>query len=415
MSGGIQAKDSGLEYLGFMNTGGVAVEKCAMPFFNKYCSPLETCPDGPEFSVSKDIFLAAWMINEFIGKDVTSSGLPTVPDWFKLLPRNKLMAFMSGVFVGSGGVVAKHCNPALVGVILNNEEFAHDIFDIGLKCGIPFEFSEHDSHVLFVSDYESAKMLEPSVVPELFSTKNESNMVIKDGKAWQLVSSISLVDFNGLVFNFEVDEDHTYCANHVRTHNCFIFHEWDESKKMWSRASMLPPEEVSVFEYPFTTDKRIEYRPETLIKVIANGESYASAGVNSVEAQILEGIPQEIKDMVRREGCIVMDSDPMAGSFCHHVARNRAPYMDLGISVLEGVYVPLLQREHYKYTQLSLATRNMTPKTLVCADGIMPEDLNELRVQIDQSYLDPDYAIVVNFDCTWQQIGTQDRLLDLSK
>jgi hypothetical protein len=89
--------------------------------------------------------------------------------------------------------------------------------------------------------------------------------------------------------------------------------------------------------------------------------------------------------------------------------------MDLGISILEGVYVPLLQREHYKYTQLSLATRNMTPKTLVTAPNILPEELDSLRIQIDQSYLDPDYAIVTNFECEWQQLGAGDRLLDLSR
>jgi hypothetical protein len=56
----------------------------------------------------------------------------------------------------------------------------------------------------------------------------------------------------------------------------------------------------------------------------------------------------------------------------------------------------------------------MTPKNLVTANGLLPGELDDLRTQIDLSYLDPDYTIVTNYDVTWEQIGAQDRLLDLS-
>jgi hypothetical protein len=89
--------------------------------------------------------------------------------------------------------------------------------------------------------------------------------------------------------------------------------------------------------------------------------------------------------------------------------------MDLGASVLERVLVPMLQKEHYRYTQLSLASRNMTPKNLVTAPGLMPDELNDLRTQVDLSYLDPEYSIITNYEVTWQQIGVQDRMLDFSR
>jgi len=216
--------------------------------------------------------------------------------------------------------------------------------------------------------------------------------------------------------------------------NVYIFHEWDEKKKMWSRAVMLPPEEVYIFQYPFANNARVEYRPERLVSLIKESEGDGASRLpdgndeagqipvsseekcdkSNIDEKIVDYVPNEMKEMVRKEGCIVMDTDPMTGSFVHHVARRRSPYMDLGVSVLERVLVPMLQKEHYRYTQLSLASRNMTPKNLVTAPGLMPEELDNLRTQVDLSYLDPEYSIITNYEVTWEQIGADNRLLDLA-
>lgn len=204
--------------------------------------------------------------------------------------------------------------------------------------------------------------------------------------------------------------------------NVYIFHEWDEKRKMWSRAVMLPPEEVYVFQYPFSETKRVEYRPLRLVGMIKSGQfaepvaaPQNDADRSDMTGKILENIPKELVKMVEDEGCIVMDSDPMTGSFVHHIARRRSPYEDLGASVLERVLVPMLQKEHYRYTQLSLASRNMTPKNLITAEGLMPEELDELRTQVDLSYMDPEYSVITNYPVEWQQIGMQERFLDFSR
>lgn len=207
--------------------------------------------------------------------------------------------------------------------------------------------------------------------------------------------------------------------------NCYIFHEWSDEKKMWSRAVVLPPEEVYIFNYPFSQTARVEYKPERLISMIKSHDSEADAafGVPNGEEcdranlnnDILKHIPEDLKEMVREKGCIVMDTDPATGSFVHHIARRKSPYLDLGASALERVLVPMLQKEHYRYTQLSLASRNMTPKNLVSAEGLMPDELDDLRTQVDLSYMDPEYTIITNYPVTWDQIGAQDRLIDLTR
>jgi len=105
--------------------------------------------------------------------------------------------------------------------------------------------------------------------------------------------------------------------------------------------------------------------------------------------------------------------DGKAGSFVYHMARRRSPYMDLGASVLERVLVPMLMKEHFRYTQLGLASRNMTPKNKISAPNLTQPELDDLRLQLDLSYMDPDYSIVTNYDWDWEQIGADGRLLDL--
>jgi hypothetical protein len=204
--------------------------------------------------------------------------------------------------------------------------------------------------------------------------------------------------------------------------NVYIFHEWDDKKKMWTRAVMLPPEEVYVFQYPFSENKRVEYRPLRLVGMIKSGQfgdpvaaPQGDCDRSDINRKIVENMPKEMVEMVEKEGCIVMDSDPMTGSFVHHIARRRSPYMDLGASVLERVLVPMLQKEHYRYTQLSLASRNMTPKNLITAEGLMPDELDDLRTQVDLSYMDPEYSIITNYEVNWNQIGVQDRFLDFGR
>ena len=210
---------------------------------------------------------------------------------------------------------------------------------------------------------------------------------------------------------FEICQNILYEMNCIG--NCFLFHEFSEETKMWERVVMLPPEEVYVFQLPFSDNKRVEYRPERLMALLKSDGKEMVLGQSGLSEDIVKHIPNEIAEMVRKEGCIVMDSDPMTGSFVAHIARRKHPYMDLGASILERVLVPLLQKENYRYTQLSLANRNMTPKNIINAPGLLQEELDDLRTQVDLSYLDPDYSIITNYEVNWQQIGAQDRILNL--
>lgn len=212
--------------------------------------------------------------------------------------------------------------------------------------------------------------------------------------------------------------------------NSFNFLEWDEENKEWSKMIQLIPEEVDVTTLPLSDYSLIKYKPEVLTRLIKKLD-VDFENVNSIEEikdllpeeeyMSISSVPLELIKQLYKDGAVVIDSDPyingtnQVGSFVHHFARAKQEYEDYGVSILERVLNPLILRELYKNTQVGLATRNMTPKNKISAPGITPSQLEDLREQVDLSYLNPDYSIVTNFEWHWEQIGSEHRLLDLSR
>jgi len=212
---------------------------------------------------------------------------------------------------------------------------------------------------------------------------------------------------------------HYILCDYFTLGNVFAFHEFDEKRGWWDKIVVLPPEEVRIFHRPFGEGAHIEYRPEKLVSLIQKctdniNKPYDNSGEVDY-ASLIQDIPQEIIDSIKVGGAIQFDTDPTTGSFAYHFANRRFPYHDLGVSMLERVLIPMLMKEHYKYTQLSLASRNMTPKNKISANGINQTQLDDLRAQIDMSYMDADYTIVTNYDWMWEQIGADGRLLPLGE
>ena len=71
-------------------------------------------------------------------------------------------------------------------------------------------------------------------------------------------------------------------------------------------------------------------------------------------------------------------------------------------------------REKLRQAQTQIASRAMTPKRIVWSEGLSADDTEQLREQVDLSLVDPDYTIVTNYELHWEEMGSRDRLLDLS-
>jgi hypothetical protein len=103
----------------------------------------------------------------------------------------------------------------------------------------------------------------------------------------------------------------------------------------------------------------------------------------------------------------------MEGSFVYQLSRNKPPFQPYGVSIIERCLRDLIYQDKLRQSQTSIASRAMTPKRLIYAEDMDETDVENLRNEIDQALMDPDYSIVTNFQVNWEEISARDRLLDL--
>lgn len=178
----------------------------------------------------------------------------------------------------------------------------------------------------------------------------------------------------------------------------------------WDRLIVLPIDQVKVSSYSFTKKMKIELIPadkdRALLEQAKAGDPFAQ--------EMIEEMPPEVREHIEQGKLIPLGMDPDEGSFCYYLAGRRGAGDDLGQSILDRVLRTLMYREKLRQAQTQIASRAMTPKRIVWAEDISELDVLDLREQVDLSLVDPDYSIVANYEVHWEEMGSKDRLLDLS-
>lgn len=183
----------------------------------------------------------------------------------------------------------------------------------------------------------------------------------------------------------------------------------------WEKLTILPPEQVKLEVFQYTNKTKMELIPsekDRLVVLRAQNTSDPEA------AKIAADIPDMIKDRLLNGQPIPLNTSPYqdyyCSSFCYHLAHKKAAYDDRGTSILERCLRTLLFQDKLRQAQTSIASRAMTPKRVVWGDKMSETDVEGIRDQIDQALQDPDFTVVANFELHWDEIGSRDRLLDLS-
>ena len=195
-----------------------------------------------------------------------------------------------------------------------------------------------------------------------------------------------------------------------------IIHELVQSKYQgWQRLQILPPEQVRLEVFQYTDKTRMELIPSEKDRmVVLRAEQQGDVDA----ARIADDMPEQIKENLLNGQPIPLNTSPyedfLCSSFCYHLSHKKSAYDDRGISILERCLRTLLYQDKLRQAQTSIASRAMTPKRVVWADKMSALDVEDVRDQIDQALIDPDYTIVTNFELHWDEIGSRDRLLDLS-
>ncbi len=180
--------------------------------------------------------------------------------------------------------------------------------------------------------------------------------------------------------------------------------------KGWTAMRCLPPEQTHMEAFNFTDEKLIELVPDAKTKKIIEA---ADSGDPRAQ-RIVESMPTDVVNAVRAGTNIPLNTDPEAGSFVHYLANKKSDYEPRGHSVLERCLQSLVHYDKLRQANASIASRHMTPIRIVYAEDMDAADTDALRDQVDLALQDPDFSIIANFQITWEEMGSDSRLLDLS-
>jgi hypothetical protein len=423
---------------------------------------------------SNPAFIEWWADN--FGETTFGKNRKRIPSWLVKLPKEKLKNFLAGIVDSDGSVsVTGPKSHSCVIISLVSDILIDSIRDISFKCGAVCSYNHSknvgctlpNGNIAVVEDIYSliyTDELSCSVLTE-YSNKSlpedrhfpDSNRywIENDGKIAFKVKSIIEKDFNDFVYNFEVEEDHTYQVAGYSTHNCFIYSEdhdpyevedgdkegeakvselkefgkyeaerlykefkvmdKDPNYKGWRKLIVLPPDQVRIKKIPFSDESLIEFIPDPETrKSILNTQDPAYFPISPDEEKAMPRLPRSLKIDLQRNGSIPLDTDPYSGSYVYHLARKKSQYETLGVSILERCINSLLLQDKLRQAQTQIASRHMTPIRVVWAEDLSDMDIENLREQVDMALVDPDFSIIANYEVHWEEMGSNGRLLELS-
>ena len=187
--------------------------------------------------------------------------------------------------------------------------------------------------------------------------------------------------------------------------------EWlKKNYKGWTNITVLPPEQIHIESFPFTSEKIVELIPDSKTRGIVEK---ADQGDPSA-IRIVNSMPADVVASIKSGQNIPMNMDPDAGSYLYCLQRKRSDYEERGSSILQRCMRTLVFRDKVRQSLTSISSRHMTPYRLVYAEDMNEEQTEELREQVDLALQDPDYSIITNFQVNWEEMGADQRLPDWS-
>lgn len=200
----------------------------------------------------------------------------------------------------------------------------------------------------------------------------------------------------------------------------YIWHEWDDEIREWGDIYCLPTEYCHSVLHPFRRNKELVFFARPLVDTasvrrMTDRDLYLVADdpdFEKIYEELEEEVPDELKEALDYGEGTLLNTDPLKGSYCYHISRNRSPNEQYGTPVIERCLETLFRLENLKNAQIQISSRNMNPKYVIYAENIAPDQLDDLRTQVDLSLLeDADYPIVANYPIDWNTIGANERLL----
>ncbi|HLD83379.1 MAG TPA: hypothetical protein VI979_00825, partial [archaeon] len=165
----------------------------------------------------------------FAGVFGTGFDRKRIPAWIMALPAEKQKGLMSGMIRGDG-TVFKNWNKMNARLVMSNINLVYAFWQMAMRCGVFAALGKESMPKLGTVQPTRCTLGNAGgqlLMNELYGrtiqeTVGEDNTTIINGIVFTEIENIEKVDYRGPVYNLEVEEDHSYVANMVSVHNCFV-------------------------------------------------------------------------------------------------------------------------------------------------------------------------------------------------
>jgi hypothetical protein len=211
-----------------------------------------------------------------------------------------------------------------------------------------------------------------------------------------------------VMYDIEVEDDHSYVANGISVHNCFVYASFDEATGSWDQLYLHNPDYIQVRASPVSPkNTTILLRPDPELKKIVEG-------AEPEYARIREQIDPKIINHVIRNEMIPLDNFNIS-----HLKMLNSPYDVRGTSVIVSVWKDLMLYDKYRECKYIQADSMVNPITLVKvgtdgAEGFYPrqEELDAWRSIMEQAQFDRDFKIITHGAVSIERVGSSGTILD---
>lgn len=158
----------------------------------------------------------------------------TIPNWIMNSPKNILQMFLDGVLAGDGS----YRKNGSCKITLANPKLILQIYQIGLKLGLSMSLQmQEKAGKLATTNHVYTILFRPN---KLGTGKFTGNCVVpfENGLSYAPIRKLEKTERKEMVYDFTVEEDHSFSAAGVILHNCFgsfiddsmesIAHTWAE-------------------------------------------------------------------------------------------------------------------------------------------------------------------------------------------
>lgn len=157
-----------------------------------------------------------------------------IPAELMVLNRDLTLALVKGILRSDG-----YTSGSTVGFQLSNKQLASQLHQLLLRLGYFFnlntqkqQLSEKPGYRVNAAISEAADLMD-SIFGEIKSNErhNQNYYLEYAGLKWVRISEIEVVDYKGIVYDIEVEEDHSFISAGVVVHNCYVLPSPHDSRK----------------------------------------------------------------------------------------------------------------------------------------------------------------------------------------